>query len=430
VETVVDISEEKSALPRRVLNEVFDPESELSSVREIQNRTEREFALSAYEKKLAYQIQGRARLLVELLGTLKNESEAKEVADSLIREYAVAYGMPPKQEEAFKEVLTLCLDTQARIKEIKASSAEKPEEAYKALFPGKDPEGRIEVIWSPLAIGLNVYDIHDYAWGYFPSLENPADITEKHLYDANATGGFKGSRTDFKAVIVTNCSTPTPRNQVEYKPRKYVKEAKKSSEPLGPEQVFRHEEQHVLQEFIFPAIVGAYGEELYGNADNVFSNFNKNTKGIEPNSQEAERELRNALVLVRNNLERRLGNEVLAFLLTPRDLDVVEDWLTRPHDSEGVYDWRHSESAYHRNQFTTGRLGERFGQVADKVADQVFEAEEYKVRVQRIVHYGIEGIKALRRAGYSDEMINAMFLQIPIKNWYTMSQRLVREKLP
>src|SRR6185369_16864010 len=97
VETVVDISEEKSALPRRVLNEVFDPESELSSVREIQNRTEREFALSAYEKKLAYQIQGRARLLVELLGTLKNESEAKEVADSLIREYAVAYGMPPKQ---------------------------------------------------------------------------------------------------------------------------------------------------------------------------------------------------------------------------------------------------------------------------------------------------------------------------------------------
>ncbi len=218
---------------------IFDPEAELSDIKQ-RPKEERKTKLNEFKEKLIYQKRGIAEIQSFLVDSIqKNPSQSIEQLKQSVQSLEEKYWLSDKQKEAFQKGLELYEKKHLAIQEhtqnfIKQDGSIDSPGLYEKFF-NKKPEGRIEVVISPVSIYFRLENFNDYLYIYSDAYRgdkiDKAERNRARMSDGFYLNSFPVEKLK-EAIIVENSSEGD-----------FEKKADRKNTMI-------HEEQHVINSII------------------------------------------------------------------------------------------------------------------------------------------------------------------------------------
>lgn len=281
-------------------------------------------------------------------------------------------------------------------------------ELYFAAF-GRPPLGRVEVIEGPNTLYFRCHDDRDYALIHSQKFVGNKEIKQGDINIANMSGG----------VSIGGALVPELRGAI------IAENARGLPFDAHSENIHTHEEQHAINR-MFGHLSLPFREET--------SRFLRDEMGA------SERTLRDYFRDLRDRELERAKDEVIAYFKEHRQPKAIFRDLIKTTSEGGIYDYCakyfQKEKRVEEGKENTPEepsfnefLREKIGSM-EELPENIEEIKHYVFRdeYRQIIWNGIEAYLDLRRRGYSDEKIAAIFLMEPLFKWQKTADRLSQTK--
>ncbi len=375
--------------------EPFDPEVELKLIKAQKgNRETRVKKLKRYKEELINQKEGIAEIQTDLEKQIRvNPDISQKALMNFVLSQAPNYRLSENQLNLFKKTLDNYTKRHQIIERVQEKYPD-DRELFRACF-GKYPEGKIELIKSPITIYFRCYNIQDYAWIYeekFLAPENEKGLKKAEIKSAKKTDG----KVIHNCLIVSLNGLITAENATG---------ALKKVLPKTKKVAFEHEEQHVIK--------------------NLFEEQLIMTPAVKEfiNSPSLEKLISYLRFLRKNCIEGNTKNEILAYYkqggYTLKD---IEGTLLKPEKRGGLYDYYNSFKKDIEKIVEEKLTPEIYKKNKERIEEnlkQVF-VDEYEQETTR----ALNAIKDLKKMGQSKNEIVHLLITEPLGRWDKLVKRI------
>jgi len=392
--------------------EPFDPRAELKNLRhgDKETRTEK---LENYKTELIRQKEGIAEIQNDLEKQIReNPDLPQEELMKTVLNKAPEYRLSENQLKLFKETLNKYEKTHQAIREARKKYPD-DKELFKACF-GKEPEGAIEVIESPITLYFRCRDLKDYAWIYNDKCSTPEKqkLTKSDIQRASMTSGFS----------VSGCLIPSLKNTIAVE-----KPKEETGVPSSIKQIFQHEEQHTIYRLFsnfelktYIDIVNKIFTELFDKKE-IQDKIAKEFQDKKP-----PKLLVSYLKSIRRGFENSAKSEILAFLKEDSPFLDIVGHLLRPWAEGGCYDYCEKNKEQLDKTLKEKLMPEIFDK-NKKTIRNIFEqilVGEY----QKEIINSIDAVKELEQMGKSRDEIIHLLITEPLSRWDKLVKRIQETK--
>lgn len=223
----------------------FDPELELKNILKLPKEEKKE-ALKKYRKELIKQKEGIAKLEQDLESEIKsNPDKNADGYFNLVKERAKDLKLSEKQISLFKKVLEEYQKRHQNIKEV-LNEYKDPKELFKSCF-GKEPEGKIEIIETPIMIYFRCHNVKDFAYVYLTKTFQK-DIKSE---DLKVTEADINKAKNINGMIISESLLKKLNNCIALENTGILKEREGAKyEKMPRYATLLHEEQHIIHKLI------------------------------------------------------------------------------------------------------------------------------------------------------------------------------------
>ncbi len=367
-------------------DEIFDPEEELSKIKEMPKEKRRE-KLREFKEKLAYQKEGLARTQEELIKTIRENPDITwpelygKALDLLVKYGADTEGNQIKIDEILRGYYK-------KHWFIKKARERFPDDnnLFEAIF-GRPPQGRIEVIEGPVTLYFRCHDIRDYA---LISQQTFLDYRDPTMTEIRATKREGG-------VSISTSLIPNLRGTI-------IAERARGEFTDNQKAIYIHEEQHAIKRLFDERPIKTMWKTTW--------------------PYEMDTSLTKQFRIIREQMaELRVKDEILAYMKEGRrDPEEIFKILTMSGQDGGLYDYLEDEKRELIALHSRNKSPDEQKMITETVK-QVFETEYHK-----LIKDGIDAFQDLIDNGYTTAQTIALLNAEPLARWPKIVRRLTRKQ--
>jgi len=241
---------------------IFDPETELKEVLKSSGR-ERKEKFEEYREKYAYQKEGLAKMQKGLRDAIVDNPDIdKEALSTLAARFENEYGFSFGQSFQAHVVIDACVERRKDLHETLSDFVTerdgRPRIDAAALFEAaffEKPKGKIEIIVGPLTLHFRCYHSDDFRQMMKISMILGAEKPTEDILSVTKTESQVGYGASIKNCLLTGLDGKITAENLdklteEKKKKGLVGEKLSESVREGSAEIFRHEEQHAVQDFL------------------------------------------------------------------------------------------------------------------------------------------------------------------------------------